>query len=116
MVNNNDGLNGAFTNILTEDFMRFLDSNSVTTNCVMCGNGISIVSETIKTNALHPQKRINYATLFKHEPVIPTQHSLNYYFMLHCEKCGFNTTFAASTVYNWLATEQLKQGKEGENE
>lgn len=116
MTINNDEVGGPFSKVLTEDFMRFLDKNSVTTTCVMCGNGTAIVSETIKANVLTPHIQTNYATLFRHEPVIQTQHNLNYYYMLHCEKCGFNTTFAASRVYNWLTIEQLKASTEDNNE
>ncbi len=33
-----------FNEVTTEDFFKFLDKNSVTTNCPMCGNGTFIVS------------------------------------------------------------------------
>lgn len=104
-----------FNTVTTEDFFRFLDKNSVTTNCPMCGNGVSIVSETIKQDLLNPHNKVAYVTLFKHEPVIPTEHNLNYYYLLHCEKCGFNTTFSANIVYKWLSDLSSQESKEGKN-
>ncbi|HIE3617350.1 TPA: hypothetical protein ACXLW9_000338 [Yersinia enterocolitica] len=115
MISNNE-LGGVYSRILTDDFLNFLDKNSVTTNCVMCGNGVAIVSETVKSSAASPYHTTDYVTLFKHEPVIPTEHDLNYYFMLHCERCGFNTTFSARKVHNWLTIQQLKESTEGKNE
>ncbi|HEJ8082628.1 MULTISPECIES: hypothetical protein [Serratia] len=107
---------GPYSRVLTEDFFKFLDKNSVTTNCVMCGNGVSIVSETSKANLANPYQTITYVTLFKHVPVIPTEHVLNYYYMLHCEKCGFNTTFSAHRVHSWLTAQQVKESTEGKDE
>lgn len=104
-----------FNEVTTEDFFKFLDKNSVTTNCPMCGNGTFIVSETIKQNLLTPYNKVAYATLFRHDTVMPTEHKLNYYYLLHCEKCGFNITFSANTVYKWLSDQHIKEGKESTN-
>lgn len=111
---NNTGVD-EFNSVTTEDFFKFLDKNAVTTNCPMCGNGTFIVAETIKQNLINPYARVAYATLFKHDTVIPTDHKLNYYYLLHCEKCGFNTTFSANIVYKWLSEQHTKEGKEVQN-
>lgn len=104
-----------FLKVTTDDFFKFLDKNSVTTNCPMCGNGTFVVSETIKQDLVSPHNKVAYATLFKHDTVIPTEHKLNYYYLLHCEKCGFNTTFSANVVYKWLSEQHTKEGKEEAN-
>ncbi|EKJ8220717.1 hypothetical protein [Citrobacter sedlakii] len=111
---NNTGID-QFKTVTTDDFFKFLDKNSVTTNCPMCGNGTFIVSETIKQDLLTPHNKVAYTTLFRHDTVIPTEHKLNYYYLLHCEKCGFNITFSANTVYKWLSEQQTKEGKEETN-
>ena len=99
-----------FNEVTTEDFFKFLDKN-----CPRCGNGTFIVSETIKQNLLTPYNKVAYATLFRHDTVMPTEHKLNYYYLLHCEKCGFNITFSANTVYKWLSDQHIKEGKESTN-
>ncbi len=105
-----------FNNVTTDDFFLFLDKNSVTNNCPMCGNGAAVVSETIRQDVLSPYQRVAYVTLFKHVPVIPTEHELNYYYFLRCDKCGFNTTFSAKNVYDWLLKHKKSESKEEQND
>lgn len=104
-----------YNNVTTDDFFLFLDKNSVTANCPMCGNGTAVVSETIKQSIKPPYERVAYVTLFKHVPVIPTEHELNYYYFLRCDKCGFNTTFSAKNVYDWLSEHKNNELKEEQN-
>ncbi|QQU56451.1 hypothetical protein [Serratia liquefaciens] len=99
----------------TNDFLRFLDKNGVTNNCVMCGNPVSVVSETMKHTLSNPAP-IEYATLFRHSTVIDTDHPQNYYYQIYCEKCGFNSTFNALVVFKWLEADQSKEGEDDPNE
>ncbi|EIF5325949.1 hypothetical protein [Citrobacter amalonaticus] len=101
--------------ITTEEFFRFLDKNSVTTDCPMCKHNTFLVSETVKHDLEAPQQQTAYVTLFKHDPIIPTEHDLNYYYLLHCEKCGFTTTFSAQTVYKWLTEHSVKENEASSN-
>lgn len=100
-----------FNQVKTEDLFTFLDQNSVTTECPMCKHNTFLVSETVKQGVNQPQTQTAYVTLFRHEPVIPTEHNLNYYYLLHCERCGFTTTFSAQTVYNWLTKHSAKESE-----
>lgn len=101
-----------FKQLKTEDFLKFLDGVGVTTNCVMCGHEVTIVSETSKSSLASPDSTTEYATLFRHNTVINTDHPQNYYYRIHCELCGFDSTFAAVSVFNWLQVQHLKEQAE----
>ncbi|MBK0002202.1 hypothetical protein [Erwinia sp. S38] len=106
-----------FNSLKTDDFIRFLDRNNVTTTCAVCTHEVAIVAETMKIAASDNSVETAFATLYKHETAINTIHPQNFYYKLHCEKCGFITTFTAPVIFNWLQLEQLKEeSKDDANE
>ena len=103
-------------NVVADDFFCFLDQHDVTTACPMCGNDCFVVSETKRQEITLPHNNVKYATLFKHDTATPTERNSNYYYMLHCEKCGFNITFSAIRVYKWVSEQSIQQNKREKND
>ncbi|MEQ5135863.1 hypothetical protein [Providencia alcalifaciens] len=92
--------------ITSQQFLDFLDEKKVNTVCAMCGHdGEQIVDETGHTTLEDVQKGNppnSFVTFYHHQPAIPGDSDINYYYKLTCSHCGFITTHSVRNVLIWL--------------
>lgn len=102
--------------VTVDEFVTFLEAKDVTTICSMCGHdGKQIIDNTDHVtldDLLKNQEPQSFVTFFHHQPAIPGDSDINYYYKTTCDHCGYITTHSVAHVLKWL---ELSNSRDEDN-
>ncbi|MBN3207511.1 hypothetical protein H5A35_08800 [Pectobacterium brasiliense] len=100
--------------VTADQFVNFLSAKRVTTMCPMCGeDGQQVIDETYREtleDMISGKPASSFVTFFHHQPAIPGNSDINYYYKMTCDNCGYITMHSVKNLLAW-ADNMEKQDK-----